>query len=92
MSRSEETAGTDGSGRARYPLLWGILARQDLVTGAVLWRSSRAKIQSNKPLANVRTFSPQQLGPPHATARQQNAKINGLIDPDRLCATIFDGS
>jgi hypothetical protein len=25
MSRSEETAGTDGSGRARYPLLWGDL-------------------------------------------------------------------
>jgi hypothetical protein len=32
ISRSEETAGTGGSGRARYPLLWGSLARQDLVT------------------------------------------------------------
>jgi hypothetical protein len=38
MSRSEETAGTDGSGRARYPLVWGVLARQDLVTVGSLWR------------------------------------------------------
>jgi hypothetical protein len=33
------------------------LARQDLVTGAVLWRSSTAKIQSNNTSAGVKLVS-----------------------------------
>jgi hypothetical protein len=56
MSRSEETAGTDGSGRAKYPLLGGSWARQDLVTGAVLWRSSRL-LHRKKPTSPNRAKS-----------------------------------